>query len=101
MKAKADKRLLNARLIDTLTLPAQGYKRVTDTKVPALVLVVYHSGRKQFKHRYRRNGANRWYDIGQWPDVTLAVARECVQLNTAKMIFFSSLLNTSFQGCWI
>ena len=79
MKAKPDKRLLNERLIDKLVLPAHGYKRITDTKVSALVLVVYHSGRKQFKHRYRRNGANRWYtdwDQDTWSVTCLFVHRD-------------------------
>jgi integrase len=72
---KAERSPLNNRQIRALR-PASTPLDVRDGAQRGLILTVLPSGRKQFSVRYRFKGRQRRYLLGEWPDLTLAVARK-------------------------
>ncbi len=85
MRKETNRVTLTEARIQKLPIPAEKYYRVWDADVPALVLVVYQSSKKQYKHYYNRNGQRVWFHIGTAGNLPLEEARDTVRDNTTKM----------------
>jgi integrase len=69
-------RLLTARWIQGVSVPATGQVEYFDTKIPGLALRVTRNGVKSWTLVYRHEGRVRRWTIGRYPDLSLADARE-------------------------
>jgi integrase len=70
------KRHLTELTIQRAKLPARGYSQIFDLGYPGLALRIGHGGAKSFEHMYREAGILRRVNLGRWPALTLAEARE-------------------------
>ena len=71
-------RELTARGIDALPIPTEEerLRDFSDGRVPGLSLRVFASGRRSWYLKYRQNGKQRRYKLGDYPALGLAAARQ-------------------------
>ena len=69
---------LTARGIDALPIPTEEerLRDFSDGRVPGLSLRIFASGRRSWYLKYRQNGKQRRYKLGDYPALGLAAARQ-------------------------
>src|SRR4051812_47036351 len=68
-------KILTARLVDGLKVPATGQLEIFDTTFPGFGIRVSKGGRKAWILLYRFQGRKRRLTLGAYPAMTLAAAR--------------------------
>ena len=72
---------ITKRVVDAAEKPASGEGKIWDTELAGFCLQIYASGRKAYAVKYRADGRQRWYTIGEhgspWtPEAARKVAEE-------------------------
>ncbi|MCA0940202.1 integrase arm-type DNA-binding domain-containing protein [Salipiger pacificus] len=96
---------LTEAAVRNLPLPSTGSTRIKDDKQRGLAVVLSAGGSRSFVLRYSQHGKQRQKRIGQWPEMTLAQARDraaamLLALSTGRPIQTGQTMADAFEDYW-